>query len=120
MARHEHFEMDGIDCYMYKEEAEQHREEMHRIVDGITDGLADHPNFRSVSFTDVSGHTIQVDICHKQIRGYTLFHVELQRDWSNIDEVISEAVNGFVKYDTMEHISSYQKFLADGEKYGWD
>ena len=116
---HEDFKINGINCYMDRQEAEDHKADIERIVAEITDRLKG-TNLKEVSFCDVSGNTIQVNLIHKDVPCYAFLHVELNRTWDNIDDLIEEAVTEFKKYDNEKHVKSYKEFLSDGEKYGWD
>ena len=116
---HEDFMIDNIRCYLNRQEAEEHKADIKRIVAEITDKLKD-TNLMEVSFCDVSAGTIQVNLIHKDTPCYTFLHVALNHEWDNIDDLIEEAVTEFKKYDNEKHVKSYKSFLSDGEKYGWD
>lgn len=119
MRYHEDFEIDGIRCYMNKQEAKDYEGVIIRIEKEIREGLKD-TNFESLSFCDVSAPTIQVNLFNTKIKGFVFVSVDLQRDWSNVDGLIAEAIERFKARDNEKDVKSYQDFLNDGMKYGWD
>lgn len=120
MASHEDFTMEGIRFYMNKQEAEDHIEDIRKIVREIAEGLKDSNEYGGLSFIDVSGKTIQVNLFNKKISRYSFHTVELKRDWSNVDEVIEKSIEYFKKMNNKEYVGLFQNFISDCEKYGWD
>ena len=78
-------------------------------------------NYGGIDFCDVNAGGIQVRIHHNSISGYTYGQQKtILYDFSNIDEIPFEVVREFVRIDVPEAIQREKKFIADGEKYGWD
>lgn len=97
------------------------REALINIQNSINEKLKIYPNFDSIDFCDVGANGIQIRLHHKQINGYTLSEqATLKYDLSNVEEVIDESVENFIKFDTKDNIRGYKEFLAEGDKYGWD
>lgn len=46
--------------------------------------------------------------------------VKLKYDFANTEEVINSFVDMWISLDDIKNVSDYQKFIADGEKYGFD
>lgn len=97
------------------------REALIDIQNKINEKLKNHPNFDGIDFCDVGANGIQIRLHHKQIKNYALSEqATLKYDLSNIEEVIDESVENFIKFDTKDNIRGYKEFLAEGDKYGWD
>lgn len=97
------------------------REALISMQNKINEKLKNYPNFDSIDFCDVGANGIQIRLHHKQINGYTLSEqATLKYDLSNMEEVIDESVENFIKFDTKDNIKGYKEFLAEGDKYGWD
>lgn len=97
------------------------REALINIQNRINEKLKIYPNFDSIDFCDVGANGIQIRLHHKQINGYTLSEqATLKYDLSNVEEVIDESIENFIKFDTKDNIRGYKEFLAEGDKYGWD
>ncbi len=83
--------------------------------------LEDFPNFIQVSLNDVSGGYICVQGSHKEVRGYYYGDaIKLNYDFSNVDNVINNFVDMWISLDNPEWLKSYQSFLRDGERWGFD
>lgn len=92
-----------------------------KIQHEINKKLAGYENFLGIDFCNVGANGIQIRGHHKEIKGYTYgLQPTIKYDFSNIDDVIKEFVEIWWEYDTQERISKEKRFIADGEKYGWD
>ena len=111
--------IEGIKVYLSTDDIANHEKDIIHINKEISERLK-NTSFSYLDFCDVSAGAIQVRLFHKEISGYCYIYTNLKYDWSNIEEVINDAVNEFKRCDTSEHLKSYKKFIADGEKYGWD
>ncbi len=83
--------------------------------------LEDFPSLLQIDFNDVSGGYICVQGLHKEVRGYYYGDaIKLEYDFSNGDEVINNFVDMWISLDNPEWLKSYQSFLRDGERWGWN
>lgn len=114
-----HNSVNGINCYLSEEIVDEHRDDIIHINDEIMKQL-EGTGIDCVDFCDVSAGSIQVRLFHKDVPGYSYADVNLSYDWDNIEEVVQDAIEAFKRLDNPEHLSSYKRFIADGEKYGWD
>ena len=99
----------------------KHFDELKRIENEITAGLKEYPNFAAIDFCDVRAGGIQIRGFHKEVKGHCYGdQITVKYDFSNINTAIDSFIEMWKKEDTIEHLSNYKSFLADGEKYGWD
>lgn len=112
-------EINDIPCFLTQEDIDNHRDDIIRINDKIMEGLKG-TNIKSIDFCDASCGYIPVRLFHKDVGGFAFTSVKLNSDWSNIEEVIQDAIDSFKRLDKPEHIKSYKSFLEDGQRYGWD
>lgn len=100
---------------------QEHFDDLMRIQNEIHKKLAGYENFLGIDFCNVGANGIQIRGHHKEIKRYTYgLQPTIKYDFSNIDEVIKEFVEMWWEYDTQDQISKKKRFIADGEKYGWD
>ena len=119
MASHVDFKIDGIEMYMAEDFGKKNADKFKDIEKRIREGLKDS-NLSKVTFWDVHGDGIQVNLMHKKMQSYVYVIAKLNRDFSNIDEVVEEAIRHFKQKDTPEGFKAYSDFISDGLKYGWD
>ena len=99
----------------------KHFEDFKDIENKIEDGLKDYPNFDGIDFCDVSAHGIQVRTHHKAFEKYTYgSQFTIEYDFSNKDEIPNLVINNFKNNDNEKDVKSQKRFIAYGEKYGWD
>lgn len=106
-----------IRCYMDPEYAEANKDKIIKINDRIMEGLKG-TNVLDVRFDDIFYDGIQVSVMHKQFSGAVFVCVRLEKDFSNMERVIDEAIKLFKEKDTPEKVNSYMSFLDDITKYG--
>ena len=107
--------------YVSVDTLEQHKNALVSIERKIKKGLQDYPAFKGVDFCDVGANGIQIRGHHRDIKGYCYGkQVTIRYDFSNMKEVADEFIEMWKTLDTPEQVENYQRFLADGEKYGWD
>ena len=95
--------------------------ELTYIENEITKKLKNFPNFNGIDFCDVNADGIQIRGHHKLIKGYTYgSQPTIQYDFSNYEECINKFIKMWKEFDTPEQVKSYQNFITDGEKWGWD
>lgn len=100
---------------------EKHLQELLYIENKIAEALKDFKNFKGIDFCNVSAGGIQIRGHHKRIKNYTYgTQPTIKYDFSNIEECIQEFVEMWKQYDTPERVNAELRFIADGEKYGWD
>lgn len=91
------------------------------IEEKINNGLKDHPKFNGIDFTDVSAGGIQIRGHHKEIKDYSYGNQPtIKYDFSNYKKCIDEFIEMWKEYDTPERVESKKRFIAAGEKWGWD
>ena len=106
--------------FLSPETIASHKTKLEQIYNSVTNALQKYPNFDGISFVDVSGGGIQVNLLHKKVKGYAyLIGAKIKYDFSNCKEVITQSIESWEKYDTPKELNSYIKFLREGEKYGW-
>jgi hypothetical protein len=99
----------------------QYLNELIYIEIEIANQLNDFENFGGIDFCDVSANGIQIRGHHKQIKRYTYgTQPTIKYDFSNYKECVDEFVEMWKLYDIPDRIRAEQRFIADGEKYGWD
>lgn len=76
-------------------------------------------NLNSLDFNDLSAEFIQIGGTHKQNPNYIILSVRLKSDWSNLDFCIKEFISKWNDISDSD-ISDFNKFIEEGEKYGWD
>lgn len=107
--------------YVRKEILEQYKDEMLEIENEINKQLKEYPNFLGIDFCDVGAYGIQIRGHHKDISKYTFgSQPTIKYDFSNKEDVIRKFVSMWKHQDTPEEVMSFKRFIADGEKYGWD
>lgn len=107
--------------YLSHQILKEHFDELKRAETLINKMLLGFENYGGIDFCDVNAGGIQVRIHHNSISGYTYGQQKtILYDFSNIDEIPFEVVREFVRIDVPEAIQREKKFIADGEKYGWD
>lgn len=100
---------------------ENHKEDLLKIENDINKLLKGFEDFQGIDFCDVSAGGIQIRGHHKYIKGYTYGdQPTIKYDFSNKDDIVMEFVSMWYKRDNPSNIRSELKFIADGEKYGWD
>lgn len=100
---------------------EKYKSKLMLIEKSIQDNLKDYNNFDGIDFCDVNAGGIQIRGHHKDIKNYCFGEpITIRRDFSNYKDVISKFVDMWKSLDNDDYISSYKKFLINGEKYGWD
>ena len=99
----------------------EHCDELRRIEQEIEDGLKDVENYEGIDFVDVSANGIQIRLHHKQIKNYTYGNqYTIRYDFSNADEAPKAVIEHFKEIDNPADVQRMLRFIADGEKYGWD
>lgn len=99
----------------------QHLDKLLFIQSEITKQLQDYPNFDGIDFTDVGVRGIQIRGHHKEIKGYTYGdQIIIKHDFSNYINCIQEFVEMWKEQDVPEKVKEYQRFIAAGERWGWD
>lgn len=107
--------------YLKENTIEKYKKELIYIEKIITEKLKDFPNFEGIDFCDVGAYGIQIRGHHKQIKGYTYGEqITIKYDFSNYMDCINEFVDMWKKEDTPENVRGELRFIAYGEKYGWD
>lgn len=106
----------GDDTYI------DHANDLLHIQSKIYGQLEGYENFAGVDFCDVHAGGIQIRGHHKKVSGYTFPATQptIKKDFSNMEEVIDEFVKVWKSADTDDNIDDYLRFIAAGEKYGWD
>ena len=100
---------------------EKHKKEMIYIENSINKYLNGFENFLGIDFCDVSARGIQIRGHCKQIKGYTYgTQPTIKYDFSNVEDVIWEFIKMWGIVDTEENIKKEQKFIREGERYGWN
>lgn len=99
-----------------------YEEELEFIRFQINQRIKNKDNFLGVDFSDVSAGGIQVRGHHNLIKGYCypFSFPTLKYDFSNVEEVIDEFVYMWDSSNNDKNINDAKRFLADGNKYGWD
>lgn len=91
------------------------------IESQIENELNEYENFKGIDFCDVSAGGIQIRGHHKEISGYTYgSQPTIKYDFSNYLDCIKQFIEMWKEHDAPEKVKSQQRFIADGEKYGWD
>lgn len=98
-----------------------HAETLRKIEQAIDDGLKEFDNYDGIDFVDVSANGIQIRLHHKQIKNYTYGNqYTIHYDFSNAEEAPKEVIEHFKTIDNPADVQRMLRFIADGEKYGWD
>ncbi|PLR99564.1 hypothetical protein [Bacillus sp. T33-2] len=107
--------------FLREELLSKHLDKLKHIEMQIENKLSGYENFEGIDFCDVSADGIQIRGHHKEIKGYTYgSQPTIKYDFSNYLECIDQFVEMWKEQDTTEKVKSQQRFIADGEKYGWD
>ena len=107
--------------YISNETLNEHFDKLMYIQDEIYNGLSEYENFKSIDFCDVSASGIQVRLSHKQIERYTYGkQITIEYDFSNYLDVPSQVIKVWKEIDTPEKVDAQQRFIEDGERWGWD
>lgn len=85
----------------------------------IKQRLKGNENFNGIDFSDVHANGIQIGIRNKKIP-YITSGATIKYDFSNIDEAVEEAIQGYLDNDNEESIKRANDFYEQGCKYGWD
>lgn len=115
-----------FDGFRYKpflriEEIQAHKDQLAVVEKTIDKLLSGFENYNGIDFCNVSAGGTQIRLHHKLIKGYTYGRqITILPDYSNVDDVALEAVKTWMEYDKPSKIKSELRFIADGEKYGWD
>lgn len=107
--------------FLKEEKLTKNLSELQYIENEINNRLSDYINFKGIDFCDVSAGGIQIRGHHKEIKGYTYGNQPtIDYDFSNCEEVIDQFVDMWKELDTPERVESQKRFIADGERWGWD
>lgn len=99
----------------------EHFQDLIKIEQDICKLLKGFDNFQGIDFCDVSANGIQIRGHHKKIKDYTYGQQPtIKYDFSNKDSIVMEFVNMWYEHDTPSKVSAEKRFIAAGEKYGWD
>lgn len=107
--------------YLKVEELEEHKVELLIIENLINKLLYGFEGYNGIDFCNVGAGGTQIRLHHKQIKGYTYGdQITILPDYSNINDVAIDVIKTWIKHDTPNNVKRELKFIADGEKYGWD
>lgn len=99
----------------------EHKRDLINIQKNITSSLSDFPNFDGIDFMDVSAGGIQIRGHHKLVSGYTYGdQITIKYDFSNKNEVVTQFIEMWKNNDDTKKVDSYNSFLREGAKYGWN
>lgn len=99
----------------------EHLDKLIHIQNEINKKLEEFPNFTGVDFCDVAAGGIQIRGHHAEIKGYTYGNqITIKYDFSNYLDCIGQFVEMWKEHDVSEKVREYDRFLRDGEKWGWD
>ena len=99
---------------------EGYEKKLKHILNEIEYRLSEYRNLKNIDFVDVGSGYILVRGFHIEIPNYAYVMVKLKYDFANTEEVINSFVDMWISLDDIKNVSDYQKFIADGEKYGFD
>ena len=106
---------------IHKNTSEENIKKLKKAAKKINKALSDYPNFDGIDFCDVGANGIQIRGHHKQIEKYTYGNQPtIKYDFSNIESATQEFIEDWEKIDNPENIKGFKKFIADGERWGWD
>jgi len=98
-----------------------HYTELREIEAAITDELSNYGNFDGVRFCDVSAGGIQMQGIHKEVKGYVYGEQPtIKYDFSNAKEATDMFCKLWRECDNPQFLKNFQRFLSDGQKYGWE
>ena len=98
-----------------------HYAELREIEATITDELSNYGNFDGVTFSGSPKGGISIRGIHKEAKGYYYGeYAHIAPDFSNAKEATDMFCELWRECDNPQFLKNYQRFLADGQKYGWD
>lgn len=98
----------------------EHLQEIRKLKSDINNLLQKYPNFCNFDLCDVSADGVQVRLFLEKVPKYSIHNQPtIAYDCSNLKEVLIEVEKEMSSFDD-EQILSYQNFIYEGEKYGWD
>jgi hypothetical protein len=107
--------------YLKIGELEVHKSELlikEFLIDKLLSGFE---NYNGIDFCNVGAGGTQIRMHHKKIIGYTYGRqITILPDYSNINDVILRVADAWIESDKENKVKNELKFIADGEKYGWD
>lgn len=99
----------------------EHYNELSKLKKDLDELVKKYDNISYYDFCDVSAGGVQVRLTHKEIPNYTYGNqITILYDCSNINDIVNLVEKMWVEADTPEKLDGYKKFIAEGEKYGWD
>lgn len=103
---------------------DKYKERLAYIEKSINEKLKDkYPNFRGIYISDdpTSESKIRINGSHKDIKSYFYGNsVEFDFEKHSEDEVVAAFEEAWDRTDNKEHFEFFERFIRDGEKWGWD
>ena len=90
------------------------------IQSAIEEQLKEYPNFDGIQFVDVNANGIQIRGFHKQSTYSFIDQLTIKYDFSNYKECIEMFVLKWKERDNNESLDWHNRFIEQGEQYGWD
>lgn len=99
--------------------SDQTKEKLTNAALHIADNLKE-TNLREINIMPFSGN-ILIRASHKKVpRYYYGPYIDISPDLKGLDKAVSQFIESWIKSDNEASIESFLRFIADGEKYGWD
>lgn len=77
-------------------------------------------NLDGVAFTDVSAGGIQIQLTHRDVKGFMYVDATFKYDFSDLYKAADRAIAGFKQRDNPESVAAFKHFIEEGMKYGFD
>ena len=98
---------------------DQTKEKLTNTALHIADSLK-QTNLKQLNITPFSG-SILIRASHKKVPHYYYGpYINIDPNLEGLDEAVSQFIESWIKDDNETSVNSFLRFIADGEKYGWD
>lgn len=99
----------------------KHKDDLLKIQSGIESLLKENKDFDGITFIDRGSEGFQIKAKNKAVKGYYyISSPNIEKDFSDIDSIVNHFVEMWNTYDNKEEVESFSRFVAAGNKYGWD